>query len=141
MILVDTNIISELMRPHPDLRVRAWFAAHATDRLFICVITLGEIAFGLRLLPQGRRRRDLEARFTGFVREAFAGRVLDYTADAAFHFAVLSARRRVAGRPISVSDAQIAGIAQSAGATLATRNTQDFTDCGLALVNPFMAPA
>ena len=139
MIILDTNVLSELMRPDPAQKVVAWVASQPTASLFTTSITQAEILLGLMLLPLGRRRRALEAAATSMFEEDFGGRILGFGTDAAPRYAQIASDRRRAGRPISRFDAQIAAIARLAGAALATRNLGDFEGCGLSVVNPWEA--
>lgn len=139
MIILDTNVLSELMRPVPAAIVIEWMAGRAPASLYTTSITQAEILHGLMLLPRGRRRAALEAAATAMFTEDFAGRILGFGTDAAPSYAQIASDRRGAGRPISHFDAQIAAIARSTGATIATRNMADFAGCGVALVNPWKA--
>lgn len=137
MIVLDTNVLSELMRPAPSVTVLRWVAGYPAASLFTTAVTQAEILFGLALLPEGRRRSDLLAATKQMFAEDFAGRVLPFDTVAATAFALIAAGRRQKGRPTSVFDAQIAAIASSRGAALATRNVADFVECGLSIVNPW----
>lgn len=137
MIVLDTNVLSELMRSRPEPMVASWLGAQPTMSLFITAVTEAEILYGLALLPQGRRRDDLLAAARSLFDEEFAGRILPFDSDAAAAYSVIAADRRPAGRPISQFDAQIAAIVRSRGGTLATRNTADFIDCGIELIDPW----
>ena len=137
MIVLDTNVLSELMKPAPAARVVKWMAAQPAPILYTTSITQAEILHGLMLLPRGRRRNALEAAATSMFEEDFGGRILGFGADAAPRYAQIASDRRRAGRPISHFDAQIAAIARLAGAALATRNLGDFEGCGLTVVNPW----
>jgi toxin FitB len=137
MILLDTNVVSEVMRAEPAPKVMAWFGGQEAHRLFVSAITMGEIAYGLRILPEGHRRTELRHRFTRFITLAFASRVLAYDEAAAHCFGELMAERRVAGRPISVPDGQIAAIARRDGLAIATRNVNDFDRIGIEVIDPF----
>lgn len=137
MIVLDTNVLSELIRPVPEPRVLAWFEAQSVQSLFTTAISRGEMLYGVRILPAGRRRtrmlQEVEAIFT----VDMAGHVLPYDGAAADIHAELAAARRAGGQPISQSDAMIAGIARAHGAQLATRNVRDFTGCSVHLINPW----
>jgi len=138
VIVLDTNVLSELMRHAPAPAVIDWFDRQSRAGLFTTSITRAEVFYGLGILPPSQRREHLTAQ----ARKAFAlfaGRILPFDDDAADAFAVIAAARRQAGRPISQSDAQIAAIAQSRGSALATRNIADFADCGLRLVDPWQS--
>ena len=138
MILLDTNVLSELIRPTPNAVVLDWFTRQTDAELFTSAITEAEMLLGVRLLPAGKRRKELEGLVQAMFAEDLAGRVLPFDNVAALHYAQIAADRRSAGRPISQFDAQIAGIARAYGAVLATRNTADFEGCGVILVNPWM---
>ncbi|MBP2310749.1 type II toxin-antitoxin system VapC family toxin [Azospirillum soli] len=137
MVILDTNVLSELMRPAPSAEVLRWVAGRPATGLFTTTITQAEILFGLALLPEGRRRGDLLAVAGQMFAEDFAGRILPFDGAAAEAFAPIAAGRRRAGRPTGTFDAQIAAIARVHGATLATRNVVDFLDCGVTVVNPW----
>lgn len=137
MIILDTDVISEMMRPKPAAAVAAWFALQPTAALFTTALTQAEILYGLALLPAGKRRLALQAAATALFEEDFAGRLLPFDADAAPQFAEIAAGRRSLGQPISQTDAQIAAIARSRAASIATRNVRDFAQCGVALINPW----
>jgi len=137
LILLDTNVLSEMMRAAPSAAVEQWLAAQPQAGLFICAITEAELRHGVALLSAGRRRSALAADVEAMLSEDFAGRILPFDSAAAVEFATIAADRRGAGRPISLADAQIAAIARSRGAALATRNVTDFAGCGIELVNPW----
>lgn len=137
MIVLDTNIISELLLPVPEPSVVDWLADQPAAAVFTTAVTEAEILYGLRLLPDGRRRRDLEAAILPIFAQDLAGRVLPFDRDAADVYGVIATDRRRNGRPISQFDAQIAAIALSRGAALATRNVADFEGVGLSIINPW----
>lgn len=137
MIVLDTNVISEMLTTAPHAAVNAWLAAQPPASVFTTAITQAEILYGLRLLPDGRRRRDLEVAIEPIFSTDLHGRVLSFDPEAADAYAKLAVARRQAGRPISQFDAQIAAIALSRGASIATRNVIDFSDIGLTIVNPW----
>ena len=140
MILLDTNVVSEAMRPSPDPRVMRWLDGRPPADLWVSAVTVAEIWLGLALLPEGQRRRDLTDRADAMWREDFGEDCLSFDAAAAAEYAAIVAHRTRLGHPITVEDAQIAAIARALGLTLATRNTKDFRDIeGLALVNPWEA--
>jgi hypothetical protein len=137
MIILDTNVLSELMKPAPASVVVGWIAAQPAASLYTTSITQAEILHGIMLLPPGRRRSGLEAAATSMFAEDFDGRILGFGSDAAPPYARIASDRQRAGHPISHFDAQIAAIARSTGAVLATRNLADFDDCGVTLVDPW----
>lgn len=137
MIVLDTNVLSELMKPAPAGRVVKWMAAQAAPSLFTTSITQAEILHGLMLLPKGRRRSGLEGAAASMFAEDFAGRILGFGTDAAPRYAQIASDRRRAGHPISHFDAQIAAIARLANAAIATRNVADFEACGVTLIDPW----
>lgn len=137
MIVLDTNVLSELMRGRPDERVLEWVNAQPSNELWLTTITVAEILLGVALLPDGRRKaRSLELA-TEMFSEDFEGRFLSFDAEAAFDYAALVASRERRGRRISMADAQIAAICLRHEATLATRNLRDFADSGVELVDPW----
>lgn len=137
MIVLDTNILSELMKAEPAERVMLWVMEHPNMSLYTTSVTQAEILHGIQLLPAGRRRRAFEVAAEAMFNEEFRGRVLAFDSDAARPYARITAHRRHAGRPISQFDAQIAAIAHVTGAAVATRNVADFEGCGIRLVNPW----
>lgn len=137
MIVVDTNVISEVMRPQPAPAVLSWLNAQDGNQLFITTVTLAEIGYGLRILPDGQRRWQLHSRFEQFIAQAFEERLLAFTASAARAYAEIMGHRKEVGHPMSLPDGQIAGIAHAHGFAVATRNIKDFENCGLELINPF----
>lgn len=137
MIILDTNVVSELMRPSPSPKIVAWIAAQPVTELFTTAITEGEIFLGIELLAKGKRREGLMAAAEAIFTEDLGGRVLGFGSEAARHFSRIVAHRRLLGRPINDADAQIAAIARLRGAKLATRNVADFEHCGLNLIDPW----
>lgn len=137
MIILDTNVLSELMRPTPAVQVSEWVAKTPPTQLFTTSITEAEILLGIELLPQGKRRQGLLRAAEDMFNEDLEGRVLGFESEAARPFAQIAAHRRSLGKPISHADAQIAAIARLRGAQVATRNVADFSDCGIDLVNPW----
>jgi predicted nucleic acid-binding protein len=137
MIILDTNVLSELMRPKPSPRVSAWVAKQPAVELFTTSITEAEIFFGIELLTKGKRHEALLVAAEAMFTEDLGGRIFGFESDAARLFSKIAAHRRALGRPISHADAQIAAIARLRGAKLATRNVTDFIDCGIELVNPW----
>jgi len=137
MFILDTNIVAELMKASQDQAVLTWLNTQEASALFLTTVTIGEIGYGLEILPQGKRRLHLEQGFERVIAEAFAGRVLVFDEEAARYYGVVMARRRAIGRPLSIQDGQIASIARAKGFTVATRNVRDFVECGVEVVNPF----
>ena len=139
MTVLDTNVISELMKRAPADPVIGWVAAQPATSLYTTSVTQAEILHGIMLLPSGRKRNALETAAAAMFREDFAGRILPFGSDAAYAYARIATDRRRLGRPISHFDAQIAGIARSAGAAIATRNVMDYHACGVRVINPWGA--
>jgi predicted nucleic acid-binding protein len=139
MIVLDTNILSELMRPMPEAAVEQWLADQPEASVFISAITEAELRYGAKIMPPGKRQAALAAEIESMIGEDFGGRILPFDSPAAVAFADIAAQRRQAGRPISQADAQIAAIARSRGAALATRNVPDFEGCGVEVINPWIA--
>jgi hypothetical protein len=137
MIILDTNVLSELMRPKPSPRVVAWVARQPAAETFTTSITEAEIFYGIELLNKSKRREGLLAAAEAMFAEDLAGRIFGFESDAARAFSKIAARRRALGRPISHADAQVAAIAQVRAAKLATRNVADFEDCGLDVLDPW----
>src|SRR5260370_31080121 len=139
MIVLDTNVLSESMRPKPADSVRRWMEAQPRATLFTTSICAAEIFYGLALLPVGRRRLALEQVAAAIFEQEFSDRVLPFDSAAARAFAEIAPTRRQLGHPISEFDAQIAAIAYSRGAAVATRNLEDFAECGINVVSPWEA--
>jgi toxin FitB len=137
VILLDTNVLSELMKAAPANSVVRWFSTQPATSLYTTSITQAEVLHGILLLPPGRRRSAFEAAADAMFEEEFAGRILPFGSDAAHPYARIAAERRRAGRPISHFDAQIAAIAHCAGAAVASRNVADFDGCGIEVINPW----
>jgi predicted nucleic acid-binding protein len=135
--LLDTNVLSELLRARPSPAVLAWFAAQPPESLFVSAVTQAEMMLGARLLPVGKRRTALESALLAMFDEDFTGRILPFDAGAVPAYVEIVSERRSLGRPISQFDAQIAAIARRAGAKLATRNSTDFERCGVSLIDPW----
>jgi predicted nucleic acid-binding protein len=137
MIILDTNVLSEIMKPVPSPRVSTWLSSQPATELFTTSITEAEIFLGIELLPRGKRRdsllSDAEAMFT----KDLDGRILGFDSDSGRLFARIVAHRRALGRPINHPDAQIAAIVKLRNAKLATRDVADFTDCGIDLIDPW----
>jgi hypothetical protein len=137
MIILDTNVLSELMKSQPDKLVVCWIGKHRATSLFITTLTQAEILYGLELLPEGKRRTALKKAAKSMFELDFAQRILPFDTNAAQLFATIAAKRRTLGRPISQIDAQIAAIVRSHNAILATRNVADFEECDISLLNPW----
>lgn len=140
MIILDTNVLSELMKPKKSEIVSNWAAQQSLMSLFTTTITQAEILYGIALLPAGKRRDELSQAAQLMFSEDFAGRVLSFDQAAAVAFANIASARRRNGTPISQADAQIAAICYMHGATLATRNFSDFQGCGISIINPWEVP-
>jgi predicted nucleic acid-binding protein len=139
MILVDTNILSELMRSRPEPRVVAWLDAQPWESIWTTSITVFEVRFSLDLLTHGRRRREMESAFLAALEEDFDNRVVVFDQVAADAAGKIAAEQRRAGQTLDFRDVQIAGIARARKATLATRNVRHFAGIGLDLVDPWAA--
>jgi toxin FitB len=139
MIVVDTNVLSAMMRVADEAAVERWFDAQPPDAIWTTTITIFEIRFGLALLAPGRRRDLLDDAFNSAIDDILDGRVLPFDRTAAETAATLAARQRQIGRPVEIRDVQIAGIAAARKATLATRNTRHFENLGITLVDPWQA--
>jgi predicted nucleic acid-binding protein len=139
VIILDTNVLSALMRTAPEPPVVTWLDRQPAESVWMTSITLFEARLGLALLPQGRRRRALEAAFTRLMEDDLENRVLDFDAAAATAAASLAADRQKAGRPADMRDTQIAGIALARHATIATRNVRHFADFKVPVVDPWAA--
>ena len=137
MIVLDTNVVSELMRSNPQPEVFAWLDDQPTSTLFVTTITEAEILTGVALLPEGRRRRGLKATAERVFGVMFDERILSFDSTAARAYAAITASRRAVGNPISEADCQIAAIARSCGASVATRDVKGFQGCGIEVINPW----
>lgn len=141
MILLDTNVLSELVRPEPDRGVTEWLDSLDPTAVATTAITAAELLYGVARLPAGRRKERLGEAIHGLIEEDLEGRVEPFDAAAAGRYAELHGDRERAVRPISAADAQIAAICRKLGATLATRNTSDFEDTGIDLLDPWQESA
>jgi hypothetical protein len=137
VIVLDTNVLSEAVKPLPSTIVLHWLAAQEPSSVFTTAITQAEVLYGVATLPAGRRRMRLLAAVERMFAEEFEDRILPFDEDAARAFAGFVATREAAGRPISQFDGMIAAIARSHRAAVATRNITDFQDCGIDLINPW----
>lgn len=139
MIILDTNIISELMKQIPDTSVIDWVDQQEVTQLFITSITIAEISYGLNVLPSGKRRNYLEHAFDNAILSAFKHRILSFDELAAHNFGKIMGQRKEMGRPLNIADGQIIAIAYTQNAVIATRNIGDFSHCGLDLIDPFVS--
>ncbi|NJL91109.1 MAG: type II toxin-antitoxin system VapC family toxin [Coleofasciculaceae cyanobacterium SM2_1_6] len=137
MIVLDTNVVSELMHRRGSSIVRQWVATQPITTFFTTTITQAETLYGIALLPFGKRQSELSRSAQLMFVEDFAGRILPFDETAAIAFAKIAAARKRMGRPISQADAQIASICYAHQATLATRNVADFAGCEVAIINPW----
>jgi toxin FitB len=138
VILLDTNVLSELMRPAPDPHVVRWLDSRPAGEVWICAVTIAEIRLGISRLSDGKRKALLFDLAEKMFKEDFPDRCLPFDCEAALEYAVIVDRRNKQGRPIGVEDAQIAAIAKTAELALTTRNIKDFSDIeGLRLINPW----
>ena len=140
MILLDTNVVSELMRPNPDAAVFGWVKAQDIEDMATTVVTVAEICAGIACLPIGARRRGLQSRWDSLLADGFGGRILGLDKDAATMYGELFAQRQRAGRSIGAFDLLISAIARVRGLDVATRNVRDFKDCGVNVINPWTDP-
>ena len=136
MIVIDTNVVSELLRPAPTPRVAGWFVRAEQD-VFVSAVTEAELRYGVEIMPRGRRRTELATTIEEILEETFAGRILSFDSSAAKAYATIAAERRAAGRPIEPADCQIAAIARSLAASVATRDTGGFEGTGVDVINPW----
>jgi toxin FitB len=139
MIVADTNVVSELMRPSPSAALHDWVSRQAAGELYTTAITVAEIRYGLQRLPGGRRKDRLQAA-ADEVFATFSEYVLPFDAGAAVHYARIARHRDEAGLPIGGFDAQIAAVCRAHGAVLATRNIKDFLETGVEVINPWRSP-
>ena len=137
MIVIDTNVVSELMRPTPASAVMTWFSARDSTALYISAVSEAELRAGAAILPAGQRRDRLAAEIDAVIGQDFAGRVLPFDSVAARAYAAITASRRSVGRPILEADCQIAATARARDAAVATRNTADFEHCGIVVIDPW----
>ncbi|MGO1949619.1 MAG: type II toxin-antitoxin system VapC family toxin [Mycobacteriaceae bacterium] len=137
MIILDTNVVSEPMRRHPDQNVVDWLDAQAPETLYLTTITLAEVRFGIAALPDGFRRNTLHERFEHEFVPLFGERMLPFDMNATTSFSALRSRSRQQGKAIGDFDALIAAIAMSRGYVVATRDTSPFQNAGLVTINPF----
>ena len=139
MIVLDTNVVSELMRPSLNPAVESWIANRPAASLFFSAVGEAELRFGLAIMPAGRRRDALASEIEAMLRDDFADRILPFDSGAACAYADIAASRRAIGRPAAEADCQIAAITRSRGMSLATRNVRDFQDMGVNVIDPWTA--
>ena len=137
MIILDTNVLSELLRPAPAGQVERWLAAQDGAKVYFTTVGEAELRLGVAILPAGKRRATLTTAIEGLLDEDFRDRILPFDRPAARAYATIAAERRAAGRPISQFDCQIAAIARAREATVVTRNTSDYEGCGIELIDPW----
>jgi predicted nucleic acid-binding protein len=137
MIVLDTNVLSETLKPLPNAAVVAWMAAQPRSTLFTTTVVEAEILYGVAVLADGARKTQLQAALKAIFTEDLSGQVIPFDRDCAEAYAAIAANRKNLGQPISQFDAMIAAATASRGATLATRNLRDFADCGIRLINPW----
>jgi len=138
MILLDTNVVSEAMKPEPHPSVRDWLDAQAAETLFLSSVTVAELSFGIGALPAGKRKEKLGALLDG-VLELFAPRILPFDTEAARRYADLAVKARAAGKGFPTPDGYIAAIAAARGLVVASRDTSAFTAAGVTVVDPWTA--
>ena len=137
MIILDTNVISELSRHVPDPGVLAWLDSLEISEVATTAVTAAELRYGVARLPEGHRKRELTVMIRGILSEDFYGRILPFDERASARYADIVTGREKIGRPVGVADAQIAAICRDLGAILATRNTSDFEETGIELIDPW----
>ena len=140
MIILDTNVLSELLRPSPARQVEDWLSAQDGTQVYFTSIGEAELRHGVAIMPAGKRRAELSKAIEGMLSDDFRDRILPFDRAAARAYAAIAAERRAAGRPISQFDCQICAIARANDAVIATRNTADFEGCGVVLFDPWGAP-
>jgi len=136
MIILDTNVVSEIMKPDADDHVRAWLNAQPADTLFLSSVTLAEILYGIKALPGGKRQNRLSAIFNGLL-ELFGGRILPFDVEAARHYAERAAAAKKRGRGFPIPDGYIAAIACAHGFIVASRDTAPYQAGGISVINPW----
>ena len=138
MIVLDTNVVSELMRPAPAPSVEAWVAGLPAEILFFSAVGEAELRYGVAIMPEGHRRIQIGAQVEAVLSEDFEDRVLPFDSRAARAYAEITAARRAAGRPVALADCQVAAIARARGMAVATRNTRHFEHMGIDLIDPWV---
>ncbi len=139
MIVLDTNVVSELMRPEPAAAVVDWVDRQPAADVYLTAITVAELLYGVARFPEGRRKTDIAERVEAIMSEDFEHRVVAFDEAAAAHYADIVVRRERAGRPISTADAQIAATCRSHSAVLATHNVDDFADTSVSIIDPWVS--
>lgn len=137
MLVLDTNVASELMRPEPASAVATWIAERDTQEMFLTAVSEAELLYGIAIMPAGRRRERLTATMNQWLELGFSERILPFDSAAARAYAEIAADRRLTGRPIGEADCQIAAISRSRAAILVTRNVRDFEGSGVDVVDPW----
>ena len=137
MIILDTNVISELIRPDPNPQVIDWVKNRPGTEMFLSVVSEAELLYGVEMLPAGRRRDRLALEIENMLRDDLGGRVLPFDRAAAREYGLIAAGRRSMGRPIGMADCQIAATARCRNFELATGNVNDFQECGVRVINPW----
>jgi hypothetical protein len=137
VIVLDTNVLSEALKPSPSETVLRWLAEQEPSAVYITTITQAEMLYGIEVLPAGKRRERLSAAIAQVFAEDFQGRILAFDEEAAQMFAKIAGGRERGGRPISQFDAMVAAIGRSRGCAVATRNVDDFQGCGVRVINPW----
>jgi predicted nucleic acid-binding protein len=138
MIILDTNVVSEPLRPNPEPRVLNWLDQQAADTLYLTSISVAELLFGVACLPEGRRKETLETGIDRLIEALFGSRILSFDLIAARQYGPLIVRAKANGRAIAVGDGQIAAIASANGFSVATRDTAPFEAARLSVINPWL---
>ena len=138
MMILDTNVVSELMRPSPEENVVEWIISRDSQDLYLTTVSEAELRYGVEIMPAGQRREGLNCAMEAMFREDFAERILPFDSPSAQAYAVIAASRRSSGRPISHSDCQIAAIASAHSASVVTRDASGFEGCGVPVINPWI---
>lgn len=137
MIVLDTNVVSEILRPEPELKVRTWLDDQNKGDVFLSVISIAELRYGALIMPQGERRKSFIMALDRILRQDFRFNKLSFDDSAAEAYGSIAADRHRIGRPTKQMDGQIAAICYTQGAAVATRNVKDFEECGIDIINPW----